>query len=235
MTQTGKPWRHLLAVVIGILPLYGLALWMHLSGKDLGVREMLLYPLLFGGGEIFLIWQLLKHLCGERLQDLNLKAARIGSDIGWGLGLFVVLVLLAVLGQFTIDRWFPREPNADMAELVMELSSNPLLMLLWLGPVVWIGVAFFEELSRVFLLTRLWKVWPGGSAAWIIILFASFLFGFVHVYQGTAGVISVGLMSLIKGWFYLRKGRLLPLIIAHGLYDSGWIIFGIVMIRRGML
>jgi len=221
-------------VVSGILPLYGLALWMHLGGKDFGVREMLLYPLLLGGGDILLIWLLLRHLCGERLRDLNGKAARTRSDIGWGLALLVVLVLLSVVGQFTIDRWFPREPNADLAELVAELGSNPLLMLLWLGPVVWIGVALFEELSRVFLLTRLWKVWPGERAAWTIIVLTSFLFGFVHVYQGVAGVISVGLMSLIQGWFYLRKGRLLPLVIAHALYDSGWILFGIVMIRRAM-
>ncbi len=108
-------------------------------------------------------------------------------------------------------------------------------MALWIGPVVWIGVAAVEELARVFLLSRLWIVWPGTAARWGAVVVSALLFGLAHAYQGPAGVIGTAFLGFIAAWFYLVRGRVWPLIISHALYDSAWIVFGVVMIRRDML
>jgi len=226
----------LIAVLIGVLPVYILALWFHLQGTgSTGLTEMLFYPLVFGGGSIVVILLLLILLCGEQVRSLDFKAGRWRSDILGGVGLFLLFGLLAALEQFTVARWFPSRVNPAFAELMIGLVENPLLLFIWLGPVVWIGVAGFEELSRVFMLSRLWKVWPGPLGRWMVILFSAAVFGLVHIYQGLAGVISTGMLGFIAGLFYMRGGRVWPLIISHGLYDSGWIILGVTLFKRGLL
>jgi membrane protease YdiL (CAAX protease family) len=57
------------------------------------------------------------------------------------------------------------------------------------------------------------------------------MFGLVHIYQGIAGIIGTGLLGLIAGSFYIKYGRVWPLIISHALYDSVQIILALIMIR----
>jgi membrane protease YdiL (CAAX protease family) len=40
-----------------------------------------------------------------------------------------------------------------------------------------------------------------------------------HLYQGTLGVLSVIPVGLIFAYWYVRTGRLWPLIVAHALLD----------------
>lgn len=40
-----------------------------------------------------------------------------------------------------------------------------------------------------------------------------------HLYQGAIGALGVAVVGLILGWWFARKGRLWPVIIAHGLMD----------------
>jgi len=40
-----------------------------------------------------------------------------------------------------------------------------------------------------------------------------------HLYQGPIGAISLVIVGLILGWWFVRTGRLWPAIIAHGLMD----------------
>jgi hypothetical protein len=113
-TWQSRPIAQILAVIVVYVPLYVFALWTHLSGRTLTLKELFLYPLLFGGGGVVLVLLMLRFVCGERLAGIQ------------------------------------RKPGSGIAH-------NPLLIAIWLGPVVWIGVAF-EELTRVFMLNRLWKV-----------------------------------------------------------------------------
>ncbi len=225
---TVRPWQRcpatqVAAVTVVYLPLYLFALMTQLSGRDISLTELLLYPLLMGGGAILVILSLLKFVCGERVACLNLKPGRRLSDIAAGILLAVVLLLLFVVQQSMVARWFP-QPSAPLSQqqltLFTSLARNPLLVAIWLGPVVWIGVAGFEELSRVFMLNRLSIVWSGPIARWLILLLSAFLFGFVHIYQGPANAIAISLQGLIYGWYYLTCGRVWPMIVAHALYDS---------------
>lgn len=40
-----------------------------------------------------------------------------------------------------------------------------------------------------------------------------------HLYQGPIGAISLVIVGLMLGWWFVRTGRLWPAIIAHGLID----------------
>lgn len=40
-----------------------------------------------------------------------------------------------------------------------------------------------------------------------------------HLYQGALGVLGIIVIGLILGWWFARKGRLWPVILAHGLLD----------------
>jgi len=210
-----------------------IGIWMHvLRDGPVTLSQMLLGPLL-GGGSLTL-WILFLHLlvCGDGPEGLGLRVGRPWLDIG--LGVLLSLVLLAFHFGFavTVARLLPpRPPVEEMIELLDGLSRNPWLLALWLGPVVWIGVAFFEELLRVFLLRRLWCVWSGPLGKWVVILGVSAVTGIAHGYQGSAAMLSIGLMSVFKGWFFMVTGRIRALVVAHALYDSAQIVMALIAIR----
>ncbi len=60
--------------------------------------------------------------------------------------------------------------SLTLNEMIVGLIERPLPLLIWFGPVLWIGVAAFEEASRVFTITRVPEMWPGASGRWTAIL-----------------------------------------------------------------
>jgi membrane protease YdiL (CAAX protease family) len=239
-TRLTPDWRHrpstqLLAVAIGVLPIYAFGIVTHLT-KDgpYSLQELFLYPSIVGAGAIAVLLALLRFVCGETLAALNPRRGRWWSDLGAAIALTTGYFIVGFGLQAVVTSYVPRsEPPPDIVVLLDGLVANPFLLALWLGPVVWIGIAGFEELSRVFLLSRLWRVWPSRSARWVVILFSAALFGVAHVYQGPRGVISIGALALAKGWYFMRFGRFWPLVISHALFDSIQVWLAVRSIRGG--
>jgi hypothetical protein len=77
----------------------------------------------------------------------------------------------------------------------------------------------------------LWLVWNGPVGRWLVILGISALIGIAHGYQGSAAILSIGSMSVFKGWFFMATVRVLALIIAHALYVSVQIVMAVIAIR----
>lgn len=219
--QARSPSVTLLALVLVFLP-YLHAFWIHVSGQEVSVAELFLYPLLVGGAGIVLISLLLRYLFQERLAQLNRRPARWFTDVSTGVLLCIASFVLMIAHSALFAPLLPRpsEPPQVVQTLLRALSENPLLLALWLGPVVWIGVAAFEELSRVFLLDRLWKLWPGRTGRWSAVVLSALVWALVHIYQGVSSVVSISLLGLMYAAYYLRFGRVWPLIIAHALFDS---------------
>ena len=210
------------AVFLVYLP-YFHAFWLHLSGREFSVAELMLYPLVIGGGAVVLITALVRHLFRERLIDLNRRPGRRLTDIVVGVLMCAVSFVVMVAFSLLIAPLLPEQsgpPPKAVTTLIKALGESPLLLAVWLGPVVWLGVATFEELSRVFLLDRLWKLWPGALCRWAVIVLSAVVFGLVHIYQGVAAVVAVSLLGLVYALYYLRFGRVWPLIIGHALFDS---------------
>jgi hypothetical protein len=137
-----QPWqRHpitqILTVVVVYVPLYVFALWSHLSQQTTTLRELFLYPLLLGGGNVVLVLLIYRFICGERIASLNLKPGKWFTDVLAGILLAVVFLGLIVLQQAIQSRWLPRTAGPLAEELITLFSgivNNPLLLAIWLGP-----------------------------------------------------------------------------------------------------
>ena len=234
--QPTRPTTRILAVFIAYVPVYAFALWTHLSEKPITLKELFLYPLVLGGGTLVLILLLQKFVCGEPLAALQLKPGKWYTDILAGviLGfLSIFIMVLQSVAQSILPGLASSPPAEEVVTLFRSIASNPLLAAIWLGPVVWIGVAAFEELSRVFMLNQLWKVWPQRVAQWIVLIASALLFGLVHIYQSPTSMFFITLQGLLYGLYYQRFGRVWPLIIAHAMYDSIQVLFTIVILGTG--
>lgn len=241
-----RSWRQhpltlLLAVLIGIGPYYGLAFWSNFSAYMTGtftapdIQETLINLIItvigFGG----LIWVALVLLNGEQLSDLNLRQGK------WWKDLLHALPLLAVLvgSQMALMAWISLNSNAELpeanSEIALELAANWKLLLVWLLPVVWLQAGIIEEFSRTFMLSRFWKIWPSATGKLLALVASSLLFGLGHIYQGGLGLAGTALIGFILGGHYLIYGRVLPLIIAHGIYNTLVIINMVLAVRYGFI
>jgi hypothetical protein len=239
LSPSARSWQHRSAVQLAgagaaILPMAALSVWMYVVRQEpLTLVHMLLGPLVCGSTLILWILFLQFAVSGDRAEGLGLRTDRRWLEIGLGCLLGVAFLLFHFGFQATAGRLFPsRPPSPEIMRLFVELSRDPLLLALWLGPVVWIGVASFEELWRVFVLRRLFLAWPSPTGARIAVLLVSGLFAAAHGYQGPAAVVSIGLISLAKGFFYLATGRFWALVVAHAVYDSVQIVLAVVAIRQ---
>ena len=235
--RTGDERSHfalqLLAAAAAILPMFGLTIWMYVIREEVpGVAEFFLGPLLFGGGMIF--WLLLLHVvvCRDDLQSLGFRHNGLLRDLLVGCAMGVAFLLLKFLEEPVLKALFaPRPPSEEIILLLRSVSADPMLLTLWLGPVVWIGIAAFEEVWRVFVLRRLWNVFPGQLREWAVLLAVSVLIGLAHSYQGPAAIMSISMKSVLMGWYFKQAGRIGPLIVAHAVYDSIQVIMAVIAIR----
>ena len=231
-----KTWRNILAICIAILPINIIMIWYRLTQtENFTTSDMTVYPLIFGGGSIILILLLNKYLIKDTFKEtFNSGKGTWYWDILIGIGLTIIYFAMFFLERATLYQWIPNRnpPNTELIDVMVDLANNPLLMVIWFGPVLWIGIALFEELSRTFLLKTLWNIKDNKEWHIVAIFLASALIGVLHLYQGTAGIISIGLKSLVISFYFYKYRRLLPLIISHGLYDGLQFAFFIIQFQK---
>lgn len=182
--------------------------------------ELIAYPLLFGGTGIVAIALLKKYLLGESLRDLNRRTGSLPTDIAWGGGLCVVYFMLFFIERPLLGGVLQSRPNMELLGLMLDMRDNPWLLVLWFGPVLWIGIALFEELVRTFMLTEMWSF--SSRRAWVVtvVLLSAVIIGLTHWSQGPYGIVTIAIKSVVAGTFYYHRRRLLPLVLAHVLYDG---------------
>jgi membrane protease YdiL (CAAX protease family) len=230
-----KIFKSILAICIAILPINLIMIWYRLTQtENFSTADMLVYPLLFGGGSIVLILLLNKHLLGETFTTaFNPGKGAWYWDVLTGLGLTAVYFVMFFTERATLMQWLPRNtpPSTELVDVMIDLANSPVLMIVWFGPVLWIGIALFEELSRTFLLKCLWDINKSKKWHLLVVFLASALIGALHLYQGVYGIISIGLKSIVMCLYFYRYRRLLPLVISHGLYDGLQFAFFIIQFR----
>ena len=215
-----KAWVQLLAVALGPLPVYAMLLANGLrSEQPYSPQDFFLYATVISVSIIILLLLLLWYLCGEKPRELNLKPGKWTSDVLAAVILSVVTLAANIVSNALLSELLPAPPNTSVINLFGWLSRNPGMFAVFLGVLLWIGVAQ-EELTRVFLLSRLWKVWPGPAIGWGTVLVAAGLFGLSHAWQGPARIVWTGIYGLIMGLYYLRFGRVGPMIISHYLTNA---------------
>ena len=182
--------------------------------------ELILYPLVFGSLGIAVIASLKRFYLDESLATLNSGDGGLGGDILWGLVLATISFLLFFVARFTLSDILAFTANPELLGLMLDMRERPWMVVLWFGPVLWIGIALYEELIRTFLLTELWTF--SVARLWVstAVLMAAVLIGLVHWSQGPYGIVTIAMKSTVIGAFYYYRRRLLPLVIAHVLYDG---------------
>lgn len=182
--------------------------------------ELIVYPLVFGGISIAVILWLKRYFLKEPLADFNSGAGNIGTDVLWGVGLVTVYFVLFFVEQQTLRDLLEFRSNQELLGLMLDMREHPWMVIIWFGPVLWIGIALFEELVRAFLLTGLWSYSERRAWTIAVIIFAAILVGLVHWSQGPYGIVTIAIKSTVTGVFYYYRRRFLPLVIAHVLYDG---------------
>ena len=156
------PTRNILAISIAILPINLIMIRYRLTQtENFSTTDMTVYPLLFGGGTIILILLLNKYLIKDSFKTtFNSGEGSWIRDLLTGILLTVIFFAIFFIERMTLIQWIPRNspPNTELMDVMVDLAQSPLLMLVWFGPVLWIGVALFEEMSRIFMLKCLWNI-----------------------------------------------------------------------------
>jgi membrane protease YdiL (CAAX protease family) len=231
-----KSLKNILAIVISILPVNIVMIWYRLTQtENFSTTDMTVYPLLIGGGIIILILALNKFLLKDSFTNtFNSGEGRWYYDILIGLLLAGISFALFFAERASLYQWLPNrnQANDELINTMRDLANSPLLMLVWFGPVLWIGIALFEEISRTFFLKCLWNTSENTNWHLTVILIVSVIIGFTHLYQGTAGIISISIKSIIYCYYFYRYRRLLPLVVAHGLYDGLQFAFFILQFQN---
>ena len=182
--------------------------------------ELIAYPLLFGGLGVIAVMLLKRVYLREPLSDLNSGKGSLLSDILWGLALAIACFALFFLSQLTLRDLLDFRPNEELLRLMLDMRAQPWMVLVWFGPVLWFGIALYEELVRAFLLTEMWSLSQSRLWMTLAIVLTGILFGLLHWSQGPYGITTIAIKSIVIGMFYLRIRRLFPLVLAHVLYDG---------------
>ena len=138
---------------------------------------------------------------GALVLDMSLQRGVWVGGIGWALtitGTSIIAATLNLVGSAP-------EQN-DIPPLMPWLANLPLAYkLVVIGAAMTVEEGFF----RAFLQTRI---------GWIP---SSLLFALSHASYGLPLLmLSVFIISLLIGWTFRRTGRLLPCIVAHGVFDA---------------
>ena len=159
------------------------------------------------------------------LDRIGLNADRPGRDLLAGLGL-AALIGLPGLGLYAAGR---------ALGLSVQIAASGLSGLWWTVPVLVLSAlqnALLEEVVVVaYLMERLRDLrWRTPA----ILVTSALLRGTYHLYQGPAMAAGNVVMGLLLGWYYLRKGRVMPLVVAHTTLDVVSFV-GYALIPAGLL
>jgi len=216
-----KQFKTILALTIMVLIPFGMMIWFrNHQSSGFATIELIAYPLLFGGGSIIVLYFLKKYFLKEPLSDFNSGKGNWKTDILWGFALVAVYFILFYVERLTLINYLKFNSNQELLGLMLDMREHPWLLVLWFGPVLWIGIALYEELIRVFILTSLWKLSRNIWWTVSVIIIASAIVGLAHWSQGSYGMVTIGIKSMVTGFFFYKYKRLLPLVIAHVLYDG---------------
>ena len=229
-----KVWKQWLALLFA-LPIYVFPAVRYFSaGGSFTLRDMFIYSGAICAVEIVAILILQRFLIGEKITALNLKSSKLWLDILAGILLGIATLVLSFITRGILARWVENETIGSMQGLFEGLQMNPSLLIWWLGPVMLIGVSQ-EELTRVFTLNRVWRIWPGPAGVWFAAIISALIFAFAHIFEGLTGVIWAAIYGLIMAIYYIYSGRIMPMIISHYLNNVFNFTAILILIQRGTI
>ncbi|WP_208379009.1 CPBP family intramembrane glutamic endopeptidase [Cumulibacter soli] len=148
----------------------------------------------------------------DRLGMSVRSGRRAAADLGWGAALAAVIGIPG-LGFYFLANYLGFNTTVAASGLDAHWWTIPVLILAALQNSV------LEEVIVVgFLMTRLKQL---KVRLWMVIAASALLRGSYHLYQGFGGFIGNVVMGVVFAWWFHKKGRVMPLIVAHWLLDIG--------------
>jgi membrane protease YdiL (CAAX protease family) len=162
---------------------------------------------------LFFVWR-----NGESMRSLGWTFERFWQDVVLGAVLFVPFTFAtSYLDQFLQSIGFTA-PSTPLPATAATGGIGEIL----LGLVLVVVVAISEEtIFRGYLILRFGNILTG--AFWAVIL-SSFVFSLGHGYEGSSGVITVGVMGALFAVVYLWRKSLTAPMVMHFLQDFVGII-----------
>ncbi|SDC65306.1 CPBP family intramembrane glutamic endopeptidase [Williamwhitmania taraxaci] len=146
------------------------------------------------------------------------------SGILYAIGIFL---LVDVLIQPILEHLFGEIDLQSFSGVKGNLISYVTLILF-----MWIIAGFGEEfLFRGYIVKRLAIIFGDTNYSWLMsATITAIIFGLAHIYQGTSGVITTGIIGFIMGMIFLRHRQNLSIaMFTHGFYD----MIGITLLYLG--
>ena len=172
---------------------------------------------------LYLLWRIPG---GNPFARLGFDLARPVRDLGWGTGLFLAMGV-GTLGVYALGR------ALGLTTIIVPAALDDYW---WTVPVLVFSAirhGILEEVIVVgYLFERLGRL---GWGKWQIIVASAVLRGSYHLYQGIGPFIGNVAMGVVFGYVYSRKGRVMPLVIAHALLDTaGFVGYALVGTAIGL-
>jgi membrane protease YdiL (CAAX protease family) len=185
---------------------------------EIGVLELLASVASSAGGAMLatqLLWR------DGLLQVAGFHRRKAGMILGYGvLGLvccYVALVIGVIVGSGVYAAF-----GGDLEALYDEAESSAgtsgsSAALLAVAYVIAITAGITEEiLFRAYAITRLEQLGWGRWAA----IASAIVFATLHLYQGVVAFFGIAAITVVFTFLYRWKRTLLPLMLAHALYDA---------------
>nr|WP_297429555.1 CPBP family intramembrane glutamic endopeptidase [uncultured Actinotalea sp.] len=144
------------------------------------------------------------------VRRIGLDGARPRRDLAVGLGL-AALIGIPGLGLYVAGR---------ALGVTVEIQAAGLGQYWWTVPVLILAAlqnSLLEEVVAVgYLVERLEELRWGVPA---ILAASALLRGAYHLYQGPGMAVGNVVMGVVFGWYYLKRRRVMPLVVAHTALD----------------
>lgn len=166
--------------------------------RDLSLVSLILY----------FIWR-----NGEPVAAIGWTRRKPAREVAIGVALFVPLFFAAAaLAQFLVGQGFS-SPKTPLPDLFSISGRWNLLLAALLVSIIAISE---ETIFRGYLIRRLAAV---SRSRWAAVILSAAIFSIGHGYEGSAGVLTVGVLGLIFALVYLWRGSLIAPITMHFLQD----------------
>jgi membrane protease YdiL (CAAX protease family) len=157
---------------------------------------------------LFFIWR-----NGESVNNIGWTFKNVWKEIGLGIGLFIPFFFTAGLFESALRLAGFSAPSTPLPSFMAARGPAESLLAIVLVTVVALAE---ETIFRGYLILRL-KAITGSPAAAALLSAAIFSLG--HGYEGSAGVVTVGVMGVVFAFLYLWRQSLVAPIVIHFLQD----------------
>jgi membrane protease YdiL (CAAX protease family) len=143
------------------------------------------------------------------------------KEVGLGLGLYLPFFTLAALLERALRTMGLSSPSTPLPSFLVARGMADFFLAPFLVAIVSVSE---ETLFRGYLLLRLTAITSNRTS--VAVILSAIVFSLGHGYEGSAGVVTVGVMGFVFALIYIWRQSLVAPVVMHFLQD----FIGIVLL-----